>query len=125
MWGFEHVESKCGHVSMVLLGHNVQFGFGCILGQKMFLRWFPMYWAYLSFSVCVICASIIHGFFQNWLESLWLIWSLDVHLSTYMNFDWASPSYFSLWSLFMYVCRLRIAHVCVPVGIMLNQYGVV
>ena len=30
---FEHVESKCGHVSMALLGHSVQFGFGYKLGQ--------------------------------------------------------------------------------------------
>jgi hypothetical protein len=34
MWGFEHVESKCGHVSMALLGHSVQFEFGCKLGHK-------------------------------------------------------------------------------------------
>ena len=32
MWGFEHVESRCGHVFMALLGHSVQFGFGCRLG---------------------------------------------------------------------------------------------
>ena len=36
MCGFEHVESRCGHVSMVLLGHSVQFGFGYKLGQKIF-----------------------------------------------------------------------------------------
>ena len=35
MWGFEHVESKCGQVSMALLEHNVQFGFGCKVGQKI------------------------------------------------------------------------------------------
>ena len=34
MWGFEHVESKCGHVSMVLSGHRVKFGLGYKLGQK-------------------------------------------------------------------------------------------
>ena len=35
--GFGHVESRCGHVSMVLLGHSVHFGFGYRLGQKICL----------------------------------------------------------------------------------------
>ena len=61
--GFEHVESKCGHVSMVILGHSEQFGFGCRLGQKIFLRWLPIYWAYQTSRVCVIWASVIPGFF--------------------------------------------------------------
>ena len=33
--GFDLVESRCGHVSMVLLGHSVHFGFGNKLGQKI------------------------------------------------------------------------------------------
>ena len=33
---FVHVERKCGHASMALLGHSVQFGFGYKLGQKIF-----------------------------------------------------------------------------------------
>lgn len=36
-------------------------------------------------SVCAICASEMLGDFQKWLESLWSIWSLDTHLSTYVN----------------------------------------
>ena len=73
MWGFEHVESNCGHVSMPLLEHRIHFGLGYKVGQKIFLRWLPIYWAYRNFKLCVIWASIILGLFQNWLESLWLI----------------------------------------------------
>ena len=43
MWGFRHVESKCGHVFMASLGHTVHFGFGCKLGHKIILRWLPIY----------------------------------------------------------------------------------
>ena len=84
-----------------------------------------MYWAYRSFRVCVIWASIIPRFFHNWLESLGVIWSLDVHLSMYENLDWAHFNYWFLCSLLTYVCRFRMALMCVPVGIPLSQYGVV
>ena len=70
-------------------------------------------------------ASVVLGFFQNWLKSLWLIWSLDVHLSMYVNLDWASLSSWFLCSLLMYVCRLHLAPVRVHVGTPLSQYGVV
>ena len=80
MHGFEHVESKCGHVSKVLLRHSVQFRLANVLDHKRFLRWLLIYWAYRSFKVCVIWVYVVLGYFQNWLESLWLIWSLDVHL---------------------------------------------
>ena len=33
---FEHVESKCGHVSMALLGNSVHFGFRYKFGEKIF-----------------------------------------------------------------------------------------
>ena len=125
MCGFEHVESKCGHVSIVLLGHSVQFGFGYKLGLKIFLRWLPIYWAYRNFRVCVIWASVDSRFSQNWLESLWLIWSMDVHLSTYVNLDWANLSSRFMCSLLMYVCRLRIAPIWAPVGTPLSKYGMV
>ena len=39
------MDSKCGHVSLSFLGHNVQLGFGNLRGQKMFFRWLPIYWA--------------------------------------------------------------------------------
>ena len=123
--GFEHVESRCGHVSGSLLRHSVQFGFGYILGQNKCFRWLPMYWAYRSFRVCVIWASVIPGSFHNWFESLGLIWSLDVHLSMYGNLDWAHFSSRFLCSLLTYVCRFRMAPICVPVGTPFSQYGVV
>ena len=62
---FEHVESKCGHVSMALLGHSVQFGFGYRVGQNTFLLWFPMYWAYWSFRVYVIWGYVVLGIFAK------------------------------------------------------------
>lgn len=37
--GFEHVMSRCGHV---LLGHDVQFGFGHVIGQKISCDDFPL-----------------------------------------------------------------------------------
>ena len=91
MCGFEHVDSRCGHVSMVLLGHDAQFRFGYRSCQNICLRWSPMYWAYWNFRVCVILFGRLwsHGFFQNWLESLWIIWSLDVLLPMYVNLYYA------------------------------------
>ena len=63
--GFEHVESKCGHVSMVLLGHSLQFGFGYKLGHKIFLRWLPIYWAYHNFRLCVVFGVCDPGVFPK------------------------------------------------------------
>ena len=64
-------------------------------------------------------------FFQNWLESLWFIWSLDVHFSLHVNLDYAILNFWFLCSLLMCVCRFRMAPVCVPVETLLSQYGVV
>jgi hypothetical protein len=61
VWGFEHVESRCGHVSMVLSGHSVQVEFGYKSGQNIFLCWLPMYWAYRNFRVCVTWTFVILG----------------------------------------------------------------
>ena len=47
----------------------------------MFFLWFPMYCANLNFNVWVICVSGIFSFRQKWLESFWLIWVFDIHLS--------------------------------------------
>ena len=73
----------------------------------------------------MIWVSMVSRFFQNWLESLWSIWSLDVHLSMYVNLDRASLSSWFMCSLLMYGCRLRIAPVWVLVGTPLSQYGIV
>lgn len=64
MSGFELVESKCGHVSMALLGYRAHFGFGCKVGQNIFLRWLPTYWAYQNFRVCLIWVFAAPGFFK-------------------------------------------------------------
>ena len=125
MCGFEHVDNKCGHVPMILLEHSVQFGFGYRLGQNICLRWLPKYWVYPNFRVCVIWAFVVMGFFHHWLESLWFIWSLDVHLSMYINLDCVILSSWFLCSLLMYVCMFRMALVCVPVGTPLSQYGTI
>lgn len=57
--GFEHVGSRCGHVSAMLFGHSVQFGFECVVGQNMFFLWLPMYEEYQNLSSCAIGASKI------------------------------------------------------------------
>lgn len=41
-----------------------------------------------------------------------------------LNLNWASLIYCFMCSLLMYVCRLHIACVWVPVGTPLSQYGV-
>lgn len=68
MWVW-NVDSKCGHVLIVLFGHRVQFGFECVSGQKIFFGWLPIYWAYQNFSVCLIYAYDIMGVFQKWLDN--------------------------------------------------------
>lgn len=36
MCWFEHVESRCGRMSFVLVKHSVRFRFGCIIGFFLF-----------------------------------------------------------------------------------------
>ena len=49
--GCSHVDKRWGQVSLSFLWHRVQLGFWCARGQKMFIMWLPIYWAYLNFSV--------------------------------------------------------------------------
>ena len=56
MHGWVQMESRCGHVSILWFEQSVQLELGYVSGQKMFFQWFPMYWAYWKFKVCVICA---------------------------------------------------------------------
>ena len=51
----------------------------------MFFMWLPMYCVYLYFNVWMIWAFVMLSFFQKWLDSFWLIWVFDSHLSTYWN----------------------------------------
>lgn len=51
-----------------------------------------MYCAYWNLSVCVICAWGVPESYHKWLESLCLIGSLEIHLSTYENLDLAPMS---------------------------------
>jgi hypothetical protein len=51
--------------------------------------------------------------------------AVGCHLSIYVILDWANLSSCFVCSLTMYVCRLHIAHVWVPVGTMSSYYGVV
>ena len=97
------------------------------MGQKIFLRWLPIYWAgvpkFQSLWNLGICNP---GIVQNWLESLWLIWSLDAHLSIYVNLDWANLSYWFLCCLLMSAHRLFcMAPIWIPIGTPLSQYVVV
>ena len=56
---FVHVDSRCGHVSILCFRLSVHFGFWWVIGQKMSMWWFPMYWriCFLVFVlfVCLIC----------------------------------------------------------------------
>ena len=47
---------RCSHVSILWFGQSVQLGLGYVRGQKMLCWWFPMYWMYQNFKVCVIYA---------------------------------------------------------------------
>ena len=78
-----------GHVSITMFGQKMQFGLGCVSGQEMCFRWLPMYCVYHNSSVCVNCVPYMLEGFQKCLDSLWLIRSLETHLSTYDNLDWA------------------------------------
>ena len=70
--GWVQVESRCGQVWISWFRQNLQLGLGYVSGQKMFFRWFPMYWAYrnLGFVYFVhhICMRLsISGLrFFNW-----------------------------------------------------------
>ena len=66
------------HVSMSLWWHNVQLGFWCVRDQQILFMWFPMYCAYLNFSVWVIWAYVTLLFLQKRLDSFWFIWMSDI-----------------------------------------------
>ena len=51
-----HVDSKCGHVSIVLFKHNMEFGLRAVWAKYIFLVWLSMYWAYQNFRCCDTCA---------------------------------------------------------------------
>ena len=55
------------------------------------------------------------GFFQKEFESLWLIFSLNSHLSAYVNFCLATLVSYVLCSLLMYICKFLISPLCVVV----------
>ena len=115
-YGCSHVDSRWGHVSLSLVWHSVQLGFWYLRGQKIFYLWLPIYWAYLNFRVWVTCVFVIFSSFQKWLESFWLIWSFDNHLSTYGNFCLADVVTWFTCSFVMNVWRLQMALSCVAVG---------
>jgi hypothetical protein len=72
----------------------------------------------------MIWESGIFSLCQKWLESFWLIWVFDSHLSTYGNLYLVEVLYMFPCSFVMNVCRLRMAPSCVDVGQLANQYGV-
>lgn len=90
----------------------------------MFFLWFPIYWAYRNFNVCVIWVSGILSFCQKWLESFWFICLFDNHLATYGNLWLARVFSWDSCVLDINVRRLRMAPSCVAVGQLASQYGV-
>lgn len=104
-----HLNRRCGHVSMLLLG-SVQLGFRCVIGSKKS----PMYCMYLnSKGLEFLCVKNI--FKKN---SLWLACSLDSHFSIYWDLNLARIVYFSLLTN---VWRIHMAPSCVVEGALTNQ----
>lgn len=60
-----HIDSKCGHVSMLLLWHSVQVGLGYFCGQNKCFLWFPIYWVGLNFNIWVVWAMVACCGFGN------------------------------------------------------------
>lgn len=54
---FAHVDRRCGHVFLSLLWHNVQLGFGWVIGRNMCFKWFHVYCAHHNVRVWTICPS--------------------------------------------------------------------
>jgi hypothetical protein len=61
-------ESRYGYVSISWFGQSVQLGLGYVNAQKIFFWWFPMYWAYHNFKLCVICALNMPKAFRKCFE---------------------------------------------------------
>lgn len=57
-------------VGVAMFKHSVQFGFGWVIGQKMFFSGFPCIGAYMNSSVCVICVFNTHLAFYKWFDNL-------------------------------------------------------
>ncbi len=66
----------------------------------------------LSVWTCVSIRSII---FQTKFDDLWLMCSLNSHLSTYVNLCLDTLVSLVLYSLLMYVCKFLISPLCVVV----------
>jgi hypothetical protein len=91
-------------VFLSLLWHNVQLGFGWVIGQNMCFKWFHVYCAHHNLRVWTICAWDVPGVFQKKLEILWLICSLNNHFSTFKKLSLASSDSIFLCSLLRNVC---------------------
>ena len=72
----------------------------------------------------MIWVSGIWSLCQKWLESFWLIWVFESHLSTYGNLFLVVVVSKLSCSIVMNVRKLRMAPSCVPVGLLASQYGV-
>ena len=53
MYWLEHVDCRCGHVSIWLFVYIIQFGLGVCLAIIYILWWLVVYWVYRSFSVLI------------------------------------------------------------------------
>ena len=78
--------------------------------------WLPIYWAYLNFNIWVFWVSDTFLLCQKWLESFWLIWIFDNHLSTYGNLFLAEIVSRFPCSFVINVHRLWMAPLCLVVG---------
>ena len=69
----------------------------------------------------MIGALDMSGLSKKWFDNLWLIWSINGHLSTYENLVLAELVSHFQCSLLMNVWRLSMAPPCVVVGQLANQ----
>ena len=130
MNGCGHVVSRCDRMSITKLGNKCAIhiwvcDWPIYIYTYIHISMVSIYCAYWNLRDCVIDVSDIFEAFQKWFESLWWVCSLESHLSTYANLDFALLSYFLYDLYFMYLYRLRISWLCSRVGILLSQYGIV
>ena len=72
MCSCSHVDRRWGHMSLSLLRHIMLLGAHGIVGvwvgeglEEFFFLWFPVYWVYWNFRVCVIWVRNMHVAFHK------------------------------------------------------------
>jgi hypothetical protein len=80
-----HGYSKSDYTFLSLLWHSMQSWLVSFWDQSKIFTWFPMYWVYPNFNICVIWVSVVCCVLQNKLDSLGWIWSLEIPILVLRN----------------------------------------